>query len=75
MTGEPFLTASDVAKLLGVSAATVLDRWEAGELPGFRLFGGERGPVRFRLSQLEAEFEKWRRGPTPRCGRQLGVVE
>ena len=32
------------------SQATVLDRFEAGDLPGFRLFGKKGGPVRFRLS-------------------------
>ena len=33
----PLLTTPQVAELLGVSPATVLRRWRAGELPGFRL--------------------------------------
>ena len=53
--------------------ATVLDRWEAGELPGFRLFGRKGGPVRFRLSEVEAALEEWRRGPDP-CHRPQAVL-
>ena len=61
---DRLLTASEVAEYLGLSTATVLDRWEAGDLPGFRLFGRKGGPVRFRLSEVEAVLEDWRRGPT-----------
>lgn len=57
---EALLTARQVAELLGVSAATVLDKFEAGVLPGFKLWNG---PVRFRASELEAVLEGWRRGP------------
>lgn len=31
------LTTREVADALGVSSATVLRRWRAGELPGFRI--------------------------------------
>ena len=31
------LTTREVAEALGVSSATVLRRWRAGELPGFRI--------------------------------------
>jgi excisionase family DNA binding protein len=59
---ERLLTARELAEHLGLSAATVLDRFERGDLPGFRLFGRKGGPVRFRLSEVEAELEAWRFG-------------
>lgn len=50
---ERLLRAREVAELLGISPSTVLDWWEAGRLPGYRL--GEKGaPVRFRESDLLA---------------------
>lgn len=57
---DRLLTAAEVAELLGLSPATVLDRFQAGDLPGFRLFGRKGGPVRFRLSEIEAALEDWR---------------
>jgi excisionase family DNA binding protein len=39
---ERLLTAQEVADLLGLSPATVLDRFERGDLPGFR-FGRSEG--------------------------------
>lgn len=64
VVSEQLLTASELADMLGLSTATVLDRWERGDLPGFRLFGGKSGPVRFRESEVLAVLESWRRGPT-----------
>jgi excisionase family DNA binding protein len=52
---EPLLKARDVAELLGLEVGTVLDYFERGELPGFRLAGRVGRPVRFRAS----EIEKW----------------
>ncbi len=60
---EPLLTAREVAELLGLSPATVLDRFQRGELPGFRLGGHVGDPVRFRWSELEAWLETGRVGP------------
>lgn len=60
---ERLLTARELADLLGLSAATVLDRFERGDLPGFRLFGRKGGPVRFRESEVLAMLEGWRFGP------------
>ena len=57
---ERLLTAAELAELLGLSPSTVLDRFQAGDLPGFRLFGRKGGPVRFRLSEIEAALEGWR---------------
>jgi len=56
---ERLLTARELGELLGLSSSTVLDRWEAGDLPGYRLFGRKGGPVRFRLSEIEAKLEAW----------------
>jgi excisionase family DNA binding protein len=60
---ERLLTARELAELLGLSTATVLDWFERGDLPGFRLLGRKGGPVRFRESEVIAELERWRVGP------------
>jgi predicted DNA-binding transcriptional regulator AlpA len=70
---ERLLTAAEVADLLSLSPATILDRWEGGDLPGFRLFGRKGGPVRFRLSEIEALLESWRDGPAS-CNRPWEVL-
>ena len=57
---EPLLTARELGEFLGLSASTVLDRFEQGDLPGFRLFGKKGGPVRFRLDEVEAALDGWR---------------
>ena len=65
---DRLLTAAELGTLLGLSASTVLDRFEAGDLPGYRLFGKTDkrgrpcGPVRFRLSEIENAVEGWRVG-------------
>jgi excisionase family DNA binding protein len=56
---DRLLTSREVAEHLGVSASTVLDRWERGDLPGYRLWGAKGGPVRFRLSEIEEKLERW----------------
>ncbi len=48
---EPLLTAREVAEMLAVSPETVLRRWRAGELPGFRL---APNVLRFRADDIEA---------------------
>jgi excisionase family DNA binding protein len=58
--GEQLVTAADVAELLDVSAGTVLDWFEAGRLPGFRLGGSKGGRVRFRASEVLEALEGWR---------------
>lgn len=64
MNAERLLTARELAELLGLSSSTVLDWFERGDLPGFRLLGRKGGPVRFRESEVLAELERWRTGPT-----------
>jgi hypothetical protein len=62
---ERLLNADELGRLLGLQKGTILDRWERGDLPGYRLFGVEGGPVRFRLSEVESVLETWRSGPEP----------
>jgi excisionase family DNA binding protein len=62
---DRLLTARELADYLGLSSATVLDWFEAGRLPGFRLGGRKGGPVRFRVSEVEAVLEEWRVAPDP----------
>jgi excisionase family DNA binding protein len=80
---ERLLTARELAGYLCLSPATVLDWFEAGRLPGFRLGGRKGGPVRFRLSEVEAALEGWRVNgpaaggevsPTPTARPTRGVV-
>lgn len=56
---ERLLTAGELGEILGLSPSTVLDRFQRGDLPGFRLFGRKGGPVRFRLSEIEMALESW----------------
>jgi excisionase family DNA binding protein len=63
LSDDRLLTAAELADYLGLAPSTVLDRWESGDLPGFRLFGKKGGPVRFRPSEVEAVLETWRCGP------------
>jgi excisionase family DNA binding protein len=65
MTPERLLTARELGELLGLSSATILDRFERGELPGFRIGGKVGSPVRFRWSEVETWLEHGRFGPAP----------
>ena len=56
---EPLLTAREVAGRLGIANATVLDWWEAGKVPGFKLNGRA---VRFRWSEIQGWLEAGRSG-------------
>jgi hypothetical protein len=60
--GERLVTAREVGELLQLSTSTVLDWFEGGKFDGcaFRLGGNKGGPVRFRLSELDALLETWR---------------
>jgi len=69
---EPLLTAREVADWLGLSPETVLRRWRAGELPGFRLGSNV---LRFRKSELEAWLEGLRDGSTVAPGLEVVGTE
>ena len=56
---ERLITAREVGEMLGFSTGTILDWWEAGRLPGFKLGRA----VRFRESELLAWLEEQRVGP------------
>jgi predicted DNA-binding transcriptional regulator AlpA len=62
---ERLLCAREVAELLGLAPATVLDRFESGDLPGFKLYGRRGGPVRFRWSEIEQALDRWRGADAP----------
>ena len=62
---DPLLTAAEVAERLGFSAAWVLDRFEAGELPGIR-FGKKGARVRFDPEDVKAFLD------TRRIGTRVG---
>jgi len=63
---EPLLTAQQLSAVLGLAPGTILDRFEAGDLPGFRLFAGTdkrgrpTGAVRFRETEIAAWLERQR---------------
>jgi predicted DNA-binding transcriptional regulator AlpA len=55
---ERLLTSRELGGVLGFSAAWVQDRFEARDLPGFRI----SGRLRFRLSEVEVWLETKRAG-------------
>lgn len=60
---ERLLTAREAAGILGIATGTLLDWWEIGRVPGFKLGNGKAAPVRFRASELEAWIQEGHRGP------------
>ena len=60
---ERLLTAAELADHLALSTSTVLDWFEAGRLPGFKL----GRVVRFRESEVVDWLEAQRVGPQPEC--------
>jgi excisionase family DNA binding protein len=56
---DRLLKAREVAELLGLSSATVLDWFESGRLPGFKL---SSRAVRFRESEILGWLEERRFG-------------
>jgi excisionase family DNA binding protein len=58
---ERLLTARELAEVLGLKAGTVLDKWERGELPGYK-FGRA---VRFDLDEVLATGRPDGGGETP----------
>ena len=62
---ERLLTARELADLLGFSPSTILDWFEAGRLPGFKLGRA----VRFRESEIAGWLDA-RRSPRPPVATQ-----
>jgi excisionase family DNA binding protein len=62
---ESLVTARELAGYLSLSASTILDMWERGELPGFKIGRA----VRFRPYEVEAWLEERRRGPSVALAR------
>jgi hypothetical protein len=50
---EHLMKARDVAAMLSLEVDTLLDHFQRGDVPGYRLYGRKGGPVRFRLSEVE----------------------
>jgi excisionase family DNA binding protein len=70
LVSENLLTAAELAETLALSTSTVLDWFEAGRLPGFKL----GRVVRFRESEVIDWLEAQRVGPTPVGRRQPEAV-
>lgn len=62
------LTAAELAEILGFASGTVVDWYERGELPGYRI----GGRLRFRESEVAEWIEQRRSGP--RVARRPEVV-
>lgn len=64
------LTTREVAEALGVSSATVLRRWRAGEIPGFRIASN---CLRFDGAEIDGWLQE-RRGSagTPALAQSAG---
>ena len=54
---ERLLTAREVGELVGLSTESVLRRWRAGEIPGFRLASNV---LRFDPAEIEEWLEQCR---------------
>lgn len=65
---EPFLSASEVAELLGMSRDWVYERAAAGDLASYKFPGGKR---RFLYSELLDAVRPFRQGPST-DGARLG---
>jgi hypothetical protein len=66
------MTASEVAERIGFSPDWVLDRFEAGDVPGYR-FGRKGGPVRFRWADWELFLRGCRVGPSVEIAQTHGA--
>lgn len=58
MSLEQMLTASQLAEVLGFQPGTIVDWFERGELPGYRI----GGRLRFRESEVVEWLEQRRQG-------------
>lgn len=70
MASEPLLTARQVGERLGFAPGTVVNWFEAGTIPGFRV----GGRLRFRWSEVEDWLEEKRGRPKFPAGGKLEAV-
>ena len=56
---EPYLSASEVAEVLGMSRDWIYERAKAGDLPSYKLPGGKR---RFLYSELQHALQRLKEG-------------
>ena len=63
---ERLLTAREVGELVGLSTESVLRRWRAGEIPGFRLASNV---LRFDQAEVDAWLRSCRVGAPAASGQ------
>lgn len=69
---EPLLTARELGEYLGLSPASVLRRWRAGEIPGFVL---STNVVRFDRVEIDRWLATRRRGTDTATSSPLSPVD
>ncbi len=69
VVSEALLTAREVAERLGFAPGTVVDWFEAGKIPGFKV----GGRLRFRWSEIESWLEERRPARSP-CAERVRVL-
>ena len=65
---EPYLSASEIAEVLGMSRDWIYERAKAGDLPSYKLPGGKR---RFLYSELQDALQRFKEG-RPDNAQRLG---
>jgi hypothetical protein len=55
---ERLVTASELAEILGLSPAAVLNKWERGEFDGYKIGPTKNAPVRFNVDEVLASFRR-----------------
>jgi predicted DNA-binding transcriptional regulator AlpA len=68
----PLLSARELGEYLGLSPASVLRRWRAGEIPGFVL---STNVVRFDRGEIDRWLATRRRGTDTATSRPLDPVD
>ena len=58
MTGGRLVTARELGEVLSLSPSTVLDKWERGELPGYRIGRAVRFDVAEILSMTRKDVRR-----------------
>ena len=69
MTPEPFVTAKEVARFLGMSPRTIAKMAREGRIPAHPVSGSARRTWRFKLSEIGLFFQSAPPTPTIEVGR------